>query len=418
MTVEVDDQQMEQAKDKAYREYAKYVNVPGFRPGKAPRQVLEKMLDADTVKERARELVIGIAYPEALKQSEIVPFDQGTVSEITDEADKPFAFKATVPLRPEVELGDYAELTARRPVISVSDEDVQNEVDQILRSQGRLQPVQEPAADEDVVFTDMDTAADGEPIGSTRAATFQVGQNMPEIDEALRGAQAGDTREADVTYPEDFADKAMAGKTVHFTFRVNHVLRRHIPELTDEWVTENTSAENVDALRTAIREGLERAAERAAEQEVRRQLLEEVASRSQVHFPSALVDQEVADDLRRLKETLEERGNDIERYLEQQGQTITELQDEMALAAKQRIRNGLVMGRIAQVEDLGLKKEELNAEINRIAEENDLKPSEVRRRLKDEGQMPAVEERLLQDKLFNFLKERATITDEPAPAAE
>lgn len=412
MTVEVDDQQLEQAKDKAYREYAKYVNVPGFRPGKAPRQVLQKMLDEDTVNERARELVIGIAYPAALKEAEIDPFGQGTVNEITNEEDKPFSFKAVVPLRPEVELGDYSELSAKRPVLNVTEEQIDQEIARILNDQGRLQPVDAPAEDGDVVFTDMDTAADGEAIGATRAATFQVGENMGEIDEVLRGATAGDTREADITYPDDFADEAMAGKTVHFTFRVNHVLRRHVPELTDEWVAEHTPLETIEALRNVIRENMEQASERAAEQEVRRQLLEEVASRSQVHFPSSLVDDEVTDDLRRLKETLEERGSDIDRYLETTGQTVTELQDEMALAARQRIKNGLVMGRLAQVEDLGLKKDELEAEIKRIAEENGLKASDVRRRLKDEGQMPAVEERLLQDKLFGFLKERATITDD------
>jgi trigger factor len=418
LTVEVDDQQMEQAKDKAYREYAKYVKVPGFRPGKAPRQVLEKLLDADTVKDRARELVIGIAYPAALKESDLTPFEQGTVNEITDEEDKPLSFKAVVPLRPEVELGDYTELTAKKPVVTVGEEDVDREIEGILRSHGRLQPTPEAAADDDVVFADMDTAADGEQIGATRSTTFQVGQNMTEIDDALRGAQAGDTRECDVSYPEDFADAAMAGKTVHFTFRVNHVLRRSIPEATDEWAAEHTPADSVEGLRGLIRASLEQNAERAVEQEVRRQLLAQVAEKSQVHFPTSLVDQEVANDLRALRSNLEERESDIERYLEQTGKTLPELQDEMALVAKQRITNGLVMGRLAQVEHLELTKDELNAEVARIAEENALKPSEVRRRLKDEGQLAMVEERLLQDKLFAFLKGRATITDEAAPTAE
>jgi trigger factor len=242
---------------------------------------------------------------------------------------------------------------------------------------------------------------------------------MPEIDEALRGAKGGETRECDVAYPEDFADPNMAGKTVHFTFRINHVLRRHIPELTDEWAAEHTGASTVEELREIVRENLQINADRASEQDVRRQLLEQVAERSQVHFPSALVDQEVANDLRNLKDTLEKRESNVETYLEQMGQTIQELQDEMAAAATQRIKNGLVMGRVAQVEGLELTKDEMNAEIARVAAENNLKPGEVRRRLKDEGQLSVVEERLLQEKLFNFLKSRATITEEAsAPAAE
>lgn len=416
INVEVDDQQMEQAKGKAYRKFANYINVPGFRPGKAPRQVLEKMVDEVAVKESARDLVIEIAYPAALKDAGLDPYGQGTVTEVVNEEDKPFSFKATVPLRPEVELGDYAQLTAKRPVLNITEEQVDGEINGILRDRGRLQPIDAPAEDEDVLFTDMETSADGEPIGSRRSATFQLGQNMPEIDSVLQGSEAGATRETDITYPEDFADEAMAGKTVHFTFHVNHVLRRVTPDLTDEWVAEHTTAENVDDLRRIIRETLERSAEQASEQEVRRQLLDEVASRSEVHFPSALVDAEVSDDLRRLKDQLESRESDVDQYLEQRGQTITELQDEMALAARQRIKNGLVMGRIAQVEDLGLTKDDIEGELKKIAEVNGLKLSEVRRRLRDEDQMPALEERLLQDKLFGFLKGRATITDEQTTA--
>jgi trigger factor len=417
LTVEVDDQQMEQARDRAYREYAKYANVPGFRPGKAPRPILQQMLDADAVEKRAREIVIGLAYRAALDESKLEPYDQGTVDEVSEDTDKPFSFKATVPLRPEVELGDTTGLSATKTVISVTDEDVQAEIDRALHSQARLEPTTEPAGDDDVVFTDMDTAVEGEKLGETRTATFQVGQNMPEIDAVLRGAIGGDTKECDVVYPEDYADEKLAGKDVHFTFRVNHVLTRHIPDLTDEWVREHSDVQTVDELRQRIRQGLEASAARGAEDDVRRQLLDQVVQRSTVHFPSQFIDHEVANDLKTLSASLEERGSNLERYLQQANQTMQQLQDEMALAATRRIKNGLVLGRLAQTENLQLTKDEINAEINRIAQDASLKPSDVRRRLKDEGQMPDLEERLLQEKIFSFLKERAEIKEEAATAA-
>lgn len=416
LTIEVDDQQMEQARDRAYREYAKFVNVPGFRPGKAPRQILEQMLDAGDVNRRAREIVIGIAYKAALEEAKLDPYDQGSVDEISEEAE-PFSFKATVPLRPSVELGDYTELTAKKTEITVTDEDVQNEFDRILQGQARLEPTTEPAQDDDVVFTDLDTSVDGEKLGETRTATFQIGQNMAEIDEVLRGAVGGDTRETDVEYPADYADENLAGKKVHFTFRINHILARRIPELTEEWVKEHSDAETVEELRERVREGLQDNARRAEEDDLRRQLLEQVVRGSTVNFPSQLVDREVAEDLKTLSASLEERGSNLERYVQQSNSTLPQLQDEMAVSATQRIKNGLVMGRLAQVENLQLTKDEVNAEIAQVAARNGLKPGDVRRRLKDEGQLSGLEERLLQDKLFAFLKERAHLT-EAEPAAE
>lgn len=434
LTIEVDDQQLEEAKSRAYREFAKMVNVPGFRPGKAPRAIVEQMFkdQPEVVHNRAREIAIDIAYRDALQQSSLQPYDQGSVDDIEEpeaqdensaegEAEaqprlKPFSFKATVPLRPTVELGDYSSLTATRNSIPVTDEDVQAEIDRYLQSNARLEPGSEPAAEDDLVFADLDTSVDGQPLGETRTATFQIGQNMAEVDAALRGAVAGETRETDVEYPEDYEDTNLAGKKVHFTFRINHVLTRRVPELTDEWAQEHARLENVEELRNQVRATLEVNARRAEEDDLRRQLLEQVAAASTVHFPTKLVDREVAEDLRNLSGSLEERGSNLERYLEQTNTTLPQLQDQMALAATQRIRNGLVMGRLAQVEGLEITHPELKAEIARIAESNGMRPSDLRRRLKSEGQLADLEERLLQDKLFAFLKERAGLTEANAEA--
>lgn len=404
MTIEVDEEQLEQAKDRAYKEYAKYLRVPGFRPGKAPRQIVEQMVDADAVMRRARELAIGPAYRAALEQSELVPYDQGTVDEISEDDDKPLTFKATVPLRPEAELGSYDGLKARRVVHTVTDEEVRAEVDRLLARHAHMEPTTEPAQDGDVVFADLDTSVEGEALGNTRSATFTVGQNMTELDAAMRGAKGGDTVETDIEYPADFADPNLAGKVVHFTLRINHILHKVLPELNDAWVAEHTIASDVEELFRVLRVEMEKNAEKLAEQDLRGQLLSQVVERATVHFPSQLVDREVADDLRILTEDLATRDRTLEQYLESIQKTLPQLQDEMAIAARQRITNGLVMGRIAQTENLEVTREELDAEIERIAAENDMKAKEARRRLKAEGQLENLHERMLQDKLFSTLR--------------
>lgn len=414
LTIEVDEEQMEQARERACREYARYVNVPGFRPGKAPRALVEQNVGAEAIEKHARELVVPIAYKAAIDHESIDPYDQATVEEVDTADGQPYTFRANVPLRPEVELGETQNLLARWNPVPVSDEDVQREIDRLLTARARMEPSTNPTVEGDMVFADLSTTVDGEPIGGTRSATFHIGQNMPEIDAALRGAVGGDTRECDIAYPEGYADEKLAGKTVHFTLLVNHVLSRRVPELTDEWVKENSDVQTVEALREGIRANMEAAARRDAEEDVRNQLLSEVVMRSTVNFPVRLVDREVAEDLRKLSANLEDRGSSLENYLQTVHQTLPQLQDEMAVTATKRVKNGLVMGKLAQAEGLGVSREDMDAEIARMAEARGMKPKDLRRRLKDEGALEGLEDRMLQERLFDFLKSRAEIEGYPA----
>lgn len=418
LTIVVDDRQMEQARERACKEYSHYVTVPGFRPGKAPRHLVEQAIGTESIEKHAREIVVSIAYKAAIEAEHIEPYDQGSVDEVETEEGQPLTFKATVPLRPEVELGDTNNLLARWNPVTISDADVKREVDGMLAARSRVEPSTAPARDADVVFADLTTSVDGEPIGGTRSATFHVGENMAEIDNALRGTIGGETAECDVEYPADYADEKLAGKTVHFTLLVNHVLTRVSPELTDEWVNENSDVENVEAFTNGVRANLEANAQRDAEEDVKRQLLSEVVLRSQINFPSRLVDHEVADDLRKLSADLESHGGNLDDYLRRTNHSLQQLQDEMAVTATRRIKNGLVMGKVAQVENLAVTKTELDSEIARLAAIRGMKPKELKRRFKDEGALENLEEQMLQERLFDFLKSRANIDGYPAAAIQ
>ncbi|HEY3413269.1 MAG TPA: trigger factor [Armatimonadota bacterium] len=416
LTIVVDDQQMEQARERACKEFARYITVPGFRPGKAPRHLVEQAAGAEAIEKHARELVVQIAYKAAIEKEGIEPYDQGSVEDVDTDEDQPFTFKANVPLRPTVELGDTANLLARWNPVQVTPADVQREIDGMLNSRAKVEPIDEPAIDGDVVFADLSTTVDGEPIGGTRSATFQVGQNMPEIDAALRGAVSGDTRECDVAYPDDYADDKLAGKTVHFTLLANHILRRRAPELTDEWVKENSDVDSVEALRNGIQLQLEAISHRDAEEDVRGQLLGEIVLRSTINYPSRLVDREVAEDLRKLSADLESKGTNLDDYLQRSNLSIQQLQDQMAVGATRRIKNGLAMGKLAQVENLTLTPADVDAEIAAMASSRGMKPKDLKRRLKDEGALDNLEDRMLQERLFDFLKSRAEIDGYPSTA--
>lgn len=414
LTITVDDAQMEQARERASREYARYVNVPGFRPGKAPRHLVEQSVGAESLEKHAREIVVQIAYKVALESEGIEPYDQATVEDIDSEDGEPFKFRANIPLRPDVELGDMTNLIARWNPIQITDDDVQREIDAMLIARATVEPTTDPITDGAMVFCDLTTTVDGVAIGDTRSASFNVGANMPEIDGALRGAAAGDTRECDVDYPESYSDEALAGKTVHFTLQINHVLAKRVPELNDEWARTHTDVQTEAELRSALRANLDAKALNDAEEDVRLQLLGEIVMRSQVNFPSRLVDREVADDLRKFSSSLEERGGNLDDYLQRTNHSLPQLQDEMAITATKRIKNGLVMGKVAQVEGISVTREETDVEIAKMAVSRNMKPKDLRRRLKDEGALGDLEDTMLQAKFFDLLKSRAEIDGYPA----
>lgn len=413
LTIVPDEDQFKKARERAIRGFAPYVNVPGFRKGKAPPRMIESLLDADRLSERAREIVTEIAYKAALAEQQIEPFAQGSIEETEDDgAEKPFSFKVRVPLVPVVTLGDLEGISAERRPIPITDDDVEQDIQRMLRSFATMELSTDPIGDGDTAYCDLDTTIGEEALAETRPASFVVGENMLELDNALRGATAGETREADVAYPDDYTDPRYAGKTVRFTLRINHVVAKRVPELTDELVRERTSYESVDQLRAAVRAQREIQARRAEEDDLAEQLLEGVTQRSTIEFPPVILDREVASDLQELTSSLEQREITLEDYLRQTNSNIQKLQEQMAASAKRRIVRTLVMMQLARDYDIRVTDEEFKAEIEETAARSGLKPSRARRQLRDEGRLDDLRETLNRRKIIRFLKQRAGIEDD------
>jgi trigger factor len=240
LTIEVESDKVVQAVDRAYREFAKYVSVPGFRKGKAPMNFVRQRVPEGDVRQRTAELLVEPAYNDALKQEEVTPFAQPKLELLelhVAETEKPFIFKAIVPVAPQVELGTYTGLTAERAKYVLTDEDVDEQINRMRERAADFPQVERPIATGDLVIADVSIASDARPDDTEPHPTMiEIGAegNIPGIDENITGMSAGETKTFTATYPEEYDEEDLAGEEAEFTVTVKEVRARELPPLGDE----------------------------------------------------------------------------------------------------------------------------------------------------------------------------------------
>src|SRR5690606_23976581 len=257
LTVEVDEQKFSKALDQAFRKVVKNVNVPGFRKGKVPRPIFEKRFGVESLYQDAVEIVVPEAYQAAVEETGIEPVDQPEIDIDQLEKDKPFIFKATVTVKPEVKLGEYKDLEVPEKDFSVSDEDVEEELKKMQERQGELVVVEDGQVEEkDRVMIDFEGFIDGEPFegGQAEKYTLEVGsgQFIPGFEEQLVGMKPEEEKEITVTFPEDYQAEELAGKEAVFKVKLHEVKRMRLPELDDEFAQDVSEFDTLQELKDDI----------------------------------------------------------------------------------------------------------------------------------------------------------------------
>ena len=404
LKIEVPAETVAETIDRVYSEFAKHTEVPGFRKGKAPRSMLERYVSPESVRRRAVDLMVPDAYREALEQEKIEPYAEPDVEIVQLETEQPFIFKAKVPLPPKIELGEYKGIEVERPEVKITDEDVDAQLKYLQESRATSEKVEDRGVqDGDIAVAEIASAVEGEDLGQPRRSLIQVGQNIPGFDDAIMGLKPGEQRTFTIKYPDDFEQDELKGKNVTFQFKLDSLRERHVPELNDE-LAKAMNLDNVDALREDIRKRMIQSAEENADREVERKIVDEVVNRSTVTFPDVLVEHEMGHDLHDIQHRLEKQNLTIEQYLKQTGKSQEEFIAELRQAAQERLRNGLVLGELATAEDLKVSDEEVDAEIDRIAEEEKTARETVEAALEARGGRSMLRNSLLQKKIMDFLK--------------
>lgn len=354
----------------AYRHLAAQTRVPGFRPGKAPRHVIQRYVGPGAILAEAIDHLVSEAYDNALDQTDVIPLDapQVDIDPAAVAEGQAVSFTATVPVRPEVQLGSYTDYPFELETPSVTDEDVEAVIGELRESQATLRPLDgAPAAAGHMVAVKFTGTIDGEPFegGSADRLPLVIGENrmIPGWEDQLIGMRVGETREFDSTFPDDYRVEELRGRTARFSVELLDVREKVLPEVDDEWAKSVGEVETVDELRAEIREALEKRNVAEARHVFGDRIIDFASSNATVELPEVMIANEVEIMRDELTNRLAQQRIGLEQYLALSKQTPEELAAELREPAARRVKTLLVLSAIAEREGIDASDEEIDAEI-------------------------------------------------------
>ncbi|MFN8037192.1 MAG: trigger factor [Acidimicrobiia bacterium] len=411
VTVPADE--FETAIDAAFRKLAREVKIPGFRPGKAPRRLLEARFGPEVAREQALKDSVPDYYMNAVLAEGLDTIAAPELKITAGEDGGDVEFDAVVEVRPVVTLTGYDALQVRLDVPPVGDEQIDAQVANLRERFADLAESDTPLIDGDYATIDLSGSVNGEGVPELSATDFlyEVGAEMivPALDVALRGKKPGDILEFTDVLPERFGDAA--GQEVSFRVLVKETKRKVLPEVTDDWVSEVSEFDTVDALRADVRARMELVGKVQAQMALRDRVLEELAAMVDVDAPETLVVEEMQQRLHDFAHRLEQQGATIAQYLAATGQEQDAFIGELRAGATQGVKADLGLRAVVAQEALVATDDELDAEVERLAERLDAKPAKVRKDLDRRGVLQAVRSDIVRGKALQFLVDHAAVVD-------
>jgi trigger factor len=370
LEIELPAERLGRAIGDAVRRLSRRTKVPGFRPGKAPRSVLERHLGAGVVLEEAVEHLVADAYREAAIQEEILPLTNPDIEVVQAEEGKPVIFKATVQVRPEVELGDYKGFNFAPEIDTIDDARVDKVLEELRDQNATLAPVEgRGARDGDYAVISFVGTRDGEPFegGTSERMPLILGQErlIPGFESHLQGIEVGGSTEFDITFPEDYPETELAGKGAQFAVELKELREKVLPELDADFIGTLGDFADVDALRTDIKARLERNALDRARHGFADRIIDYAVANATLDLPGVLVDQEVEVMHDEFRATLARQGITEEAYLKALDKTDADMHAEFRPGAEKRVRTLLVLSKVAETEGVSVPDAAVDAEIAR-----------------------------------------------------
>jgi trigger factor len=412
VSVEVDETEFESAVDDAFRRIAREVRIPGFRPGKAPRRVLEAQLGSGFAREEALRHALPEYYAQAVRENDVDVIAPPEIDITGGEEDGPVVFDAVVEIRPEIDITGHDDLTVTIPSPLVSDEEVDAQVERLRQNFAELATVDRAAQDGDNVTIDIAGWEDDEPVSGLTADDYlyEVGAGavVAEIDDQLRGAKVGDILEFDAEHPDPDSDSSL-----RIRIMVKEIKEKVLPEVDDEWANEASEFETVGELREDLRKRSAMTRVIMAQMGLRNgaaQAAGDLVDADDV--PEAMVSAEMEHRLQDLAMRLQAQGMDFDSYMAASGQDQEGMVAELRDAAVMATKADLALRGIAEAEGLDASEEDLDEELEKLAERVEQTPAEVRLALEEGDQIPAVRSDLRKRKALDWLVEHVQIVDE------
>jgi len=414
LTVEVEPSRVRKAFDRAYRELGRSAQIRGFRRGKVPRSVLEKLYGA-SVAEEIERMLVAETLPEAVERAEVVPVAEPDIDAPTPQPDAAFRYTARVEVKPEIALPELGGLPARKPAVEVSDDDVEQEVERLRQERAALveEGEQVPAAEGHTLQIDFVGRIDGQPFegGSGRDVSVELGAGrmVPGFEEQLVGSRAGDDVQVSVHFPDDYGSEALRGKQAVFDVHVGSVRRREVPELDDEFAKDVGDFEDLSQLRDRIREELHAAREREAQSTLHRSLLDALIERTPFDVPPGMVERQLQEQARQLHRTFQ--GQLPEEVLHAQ---IARMREEGREPAERRVREILLLEAVAREREVEVGDEEVDARLDEMAASRGMDAGTLRKLAREQGLEEAVRGEVRERKALELLVSEAEVAqDDP-----
>ncbi len=419
LEVEVGEEQVAAALDKAFKKVVQRVNVPGFRKGKVPRRIFEAKFGVESLYQDALDILLPEAYMQAVKETGIDPIDRPEVDIEQIGKGQPLKFKAKVEVKPEVQLGEYKGIEVPEKDTSVTAEEVEAELNRLQQRHAELVVVEEGAAEKgDIAIIDFDGYVDGEPFEGGKAEKYSLelgsGSFIPGFEDQVIGMQKGEEKEIHVTFPEDYHAEQLAGKAAVFKVKLHELKRKNLPELDDEFAKDVSEFETLDEFKQDIEKRLKEQKEQENKRFRETTVVDKAAEAAQVDIPPVMVETELSQMLNDFANRLRMQGMTLELYYQFTGQDEAALKEQMKGDAEKRVRNQLVLEAIAKAENIEVSEDEINEELEKLAQVYRKTADELREMLSAGGNLESLKNDILLRKTVEFLVDHSKVVSDAA----
>jgi len=409
LTIEMEPSEMEESLESSYRRLVKRVNVPGFRKGKAPRAVLERHVGQESLLNEALDEMLPRAYEKALKEQEIDAIAQPEIEVVQTD---PVIFKAVVPLRPVVRLGDYHSIKDAPQPVKVTDDDIKAVIEELRHQHAVWEPVQRPVDFGDLVVLDIDSDIEGEPFVNRKGAQYQVMSGSPApapgFAEQLKGMGQNEEKEFKLKFPSDYSRNEFADKEASFKVKVTEIKQENLPKVTNSFAEQvDPEIKTLKTLRQRISEDLTRSREERNQRDFEQRVIEAVVDLSEVEFPPILVDNEIHRLIEDQSRRFQLQGGNMDEYLRTINKSEEELHEELHPVAEKRVAQSLVLGKITEEEKIEVTDSDIDDEIEAMIISTVENKEQLKKALNTPQTRQSIEQTLLVRKTVQRLGEIA-----------
>ena len=414
LTVEIAADQFEEAINAAYKKNRNKIMIPGFRKGKAPRKIIENMYGTSVFYEDAVEALYPEALEFAVESEKLRIVGRPGILDVDIADDKNVTIKYSLTLYPEVTLGEYKGLSAEKEEVQVLDSEVDAELETTRKRNARIQTAERSAQNGDTANIDYEGFLDGVPFGGGKGDGYNLvlgsGQFIPGFEEQVIGMSAGEEKEINVTFPEDY-NPELAGKAVVFKVKVNEVKENLLPELDDEFAKDVSEFDTLEAYRESVREHLTEHKTEDADKAFKKTIMDKVVGNMQCDIPEAMVDERIDSTIQSYNYNLSSQGMNFDMYLQMMGMKLEDFRSSIRPAAESQLKADLALEKIAETEDFAVSEEDVAAEYKKIAERYKVDEETAKKAVDQEAVTNQIKVRLAEELVYS------TATAEPKKEA-